>query len=387
MTMDFRVYAVIDLDRITDNIIAMKRQLPEHTGLMAVVKADGYGHGAVPISKMVEELVEYYGVATVEEAVALRHHGITKPILILGVAEEKDYETIIEQDICCTVFQLSRAKKLSETACRMGKTGKIHLAVDTGMNRIGMTSDEMGMKEALAISRLPGIQTEGIFTHFARADEADKQWADRQFGRFLAFVERLEEQGLSIPWKHCANSAGILDMKLPAMNLFRGGIAVYGLYPSDEVNHKEVVLKPALELKSQISYVKTVEAGQQISYGGKYITTKSTRVATVPVGYADGYPRALSGCGHVLIKGKKAAILGRICMDQMMVDVTEISEVKEGDCVTLIGRDGSQEITVEMLAAESGGFHYELLCGLSKRVPRVYVKAGKIAEIKDYFYD
>ncbi|MFR5602081.1 MAG: alanine racemase [Lachnospiraceae bacterium] len=381
-----RVYAKIHLDRIIDNIKVMKAGLREHTGVMAVVKADGYGHGAIPVAHAVEPYVEFYAAATVEEAVSLRKHGIEKPVLVLGVIQEQDYEKALAWDIRFCVFQLSRASHLAQTAIAMGKTAKVHLAVDTGMGRIGLLAeDPHAVEEAVDISRLTGLEVEGIFTHFARADEADKVWAERQLSLFLQFMDQLTHQGVSIPWRHCANSAAIIDMKQADLDLVRAGIAMYGLSPSDEVEAGHLALAPAMELKSCISYLKMVPAGAQISYGGIYTTTEPTRVATIPVGYADGYPRNLSGKGRVLIRGMEAKILGRICMDQFMVDVTHIPDAVEGDEVTLLGSDGDDAITVEEIAALSGGFHYELLCGISKRVPRVYVKEGTIVGTSDYF--
>jgi len=246
---------------------------------------------------------------------------------------------------------------LSEQAVRMGRKAKIHLAVDTGMNRIGMYPDEAGADLAAAIGALPGIEIEGLFTHFARADETDKESTGLQLERYLHFVELLRQRGLKIPVKHCSNSAGIIDLPQTHLDAVRAGISIYGLYPSDEVDRPQVPLKPVMSLKSFITYVKIIAPGSEVSYGGTFCAEKPMRVATVSAGYGDGYPRGLSNKGCVLVCGRRAPILGRICMDQFMVDVTEIPEAGIDTEVTLIGRDGDEEITVEELAALSGGFH------------------------------
>ncbi len=250
-----------------------------------------------------------------------------------------------------------------------------------------MSPDEQGADLAVEIAGLPGIQTEGLFTHFARADETDKKETKAQLSRYLHFVELLKERGVEIPVKHCSNSAGIIDLPCANLDLVRAGISIYGLYPSDEVEQETVPLKPVMGLKSFVTYVKTIEPGQAVSYGGTFVAETRMRIATIPVGYGDGYPRNLSGKGYVLIHGKRAAILGRVCMDQFMVDVTGISDVAADTEVTLIGTDGKEEIRVEDLSKLSGRFHYELVCDIGKRVPRVYSRYGKTVGTKDYFDD
>lgn len=380
-----RGYAQIDLDAVTDNMKAMAAAIGPHGFMMAMVKADAYGHGAVEIARATAPYVKGYGVASIEEALILRRHGVTKPILILGVTCEDRFRELIDHNIRPAIFQYKKAKALSETALSMGKRAKIHLAVDTGMSRIGLIPQEEAFQEALKISRLPGIEIEGIFTHFARADEKDKRWVREQYEIFVSFIRRLEEAGVKIPVCHCSNSAGIIDLKDMEMDGVRAGISVYGLYPSDEVDHSQIVLKPAMSWKSFVSYLKTVPAGTPVSYGGTYVTDRTTRIATVPIGYGDGYSRNLSGKGEILIHGKRAPILGRVCMDQFMADVTDVDGVQEGDVVTLLGRDQKEEITAEEMAEKCGGFHYELLCNIGKRMPRVYVQGGKAVAIKDYF--
>ena len=369
-----RVYATVNLDAIVKNLENMKKNIQEDTKIIAVLKADGYVHGAVPIAKHIEPLPYLWGiaVATVEEGMILRKNGITKPILILGYTFSDDYDTIIEQEMRPAVFTLKMARELSKAAVRLKKPAKIHIKIDTGMSRIGYRNLEQAVPEILEISALEGIEIEGIFTHFARADETDPAPAYQQMETFEQFIHALEEKGLSISVKHCSNSAGILRMKEANMNVVRAGIILCGLYPSDEVEKDLVPLEPAMELKSHIVYIKTLEPGVAVSYGGTYVTSRPTRVATIPVGYADGYCRGLSNKGFVLIHGKKAPILGRICMDQFMVDVTDIPEAQEADEVTLLGRDQKEQITMEELGNLSGRFNYEFACCISRRVPRIY---------------
>lgn len=382
-----RTYATVNLDALRSNLKAMQANLNEGTGIIGVVKADAYGHGAVPVARAMEDQVCAYAVATVEEAMQLRRHGMTKPILVLGVTHEIHNQEMIRYGIRPTIFTLDQAKKLSEAAVSLHKTATVHLALDTGMSRIGMMPTEESADLVKEISRLPSLQLEGLFTHFARADEVDKSSALTQLEQYHHFVEMLEARDIIIPVKHCANSAGIIDIKEAGLNAVRAGISMYGLYPSDEVDTSSVVLKPVLEWKSFITCVKQITKGTQVSYGGTFEAEKEMTIATIPVGYGDGYPRNLSNKGSVLIHGAHAGILGRICMDQMMVDVTDIPDVRLDDEVTLIGRDQEDEITVTQMAEAGGGFHYEILCDISKRVPRVYLKSGQIYGKKDYFND
>lgn len=367
-----RVTARVHLDAIRQNISNICRGIPQNTKVCAVVKADGYGHGATAIAQALDNTVDFFAVATVSEAVDLRAGAVKKPILILGYAWPEDYEELIEKDVRFTVFKEKDAKELSELGERMGKKALIHIKVDTGMNRIGFPVDDEAVETVRRIRTLPGVEVEGIFTHFARADEEDKTYAYEQLRLFQDFIRRVEKDADRIPIHHCANSAASMEMPEAFMDMVRLGIAMYGLYPSDEVSH-EIELTPALELKSQVVYVKDVEMGEGISYNHTRILTEDKKVATIPVGYGDGYPRLLSNCGYVLIRGKKAPILGRICMDQMMVDVTGIPGVEEGDEVTLIGRDGDACIQVEDLSELCGIFNYEFVCGLERRIPRIYM--------------
>lgn len=376
MNMHSRIQAEIDLDAMTYNLEHIKKNLKPGTKIIAVLKADGYGHGAVPLGRRIQQDPEVWGiaVATVEEGVELREAGITKPILILGYTYQEDYQKIVDMDFRPAVFKKSMAQELSKAAVRAGKTLKIHIKIDTGMTRIGYRNVETDVPEILEISRLAGIEVEGIFTHFARADETDTTPARIQYEKFQEFLHALEEEGLSIPMKHCSNSAGIIRMQEANLDAVRAGIILYGLYPSPEVEQEPVPLKPLMSLRSHIAYIKTVEPGVEISYGGIFTTTRKTRVATIPVGYADGYARGLSNKGSVLIRGKRAPILGRVCMDQFMVDVTDIPEARELDQVTLLGKDQEDCITMEELGNLSGRFNYEFACCISKRVPRVYLE-------------
>ena len=383
-----RVYATVNLDAVASNMRSMRDNLPASTLIMGSVKADGYGHGSVPVAKTIEPYVFGYAVATIDEGIILRRHGINKTILILGVTHESRYEDLLRYDIRTAMFQYEKAKKLSDLALKQGKKAVVHLALDTGMSRIGMKADREHAKEAAAIAALEGIEVEGLFTHFARADETDKSAYEEQYRRYKEFLGYLKELGVKIPIRHCSNSAGIVEsLESNHMDMVRAGIAIYGMYPSDEVDHNSVKLTPAMEIKSCITYIKEIEAGTAVSYGGTFVADHTMKVATIPVGYGDGYVRSLSGKGDVLIHGKRAAILGRICMDQFMVDVTDIPDVQDDDEVTLLGSDGAECITMEELAEKSGGFHYEMICDIGKRIPRVYLKDGKVVGTKDYFDD
>lgn len=370
-----RVWAEIDLDAVAENYQAMRDNICEETKMIAVVKTDGYGHGAVPVSKLLEPLDYIWGfaVATAEEAYELRKSGITKPILILGYTFAEDYERLTKEEIRPAVFKYDMAEQMSEAALAAGRKISIHLVLDTGMTRIGFADTEESVREILKIQALPGIEIEGMFTHFARADELDKSHAREQAWRYIRFSKRLEEAGVSIPLKHCSNSAAILEMPEVNMDLVRPGITGYGIYPSDEVSRERISLRAAMSLKSHVVFIKEVEAGVPVSYGGTYVTERTTRIATIPVGYGDGYPRSLSNKGWVLIRGKKAPILGRVCMDQFMVDVTEIPEAKELDEAVLMGESEGAFLGVDELGKLSGRFPYEFVCDIGKRVPRVYL--------------
>ncbi len=383
--MDFdNTYVNIDLDAIRENLEAVCRKAG--TKVMAIVKADAYGHGAIPVAKLLEETCAFFGVSSFQEALELRRAGLWKPILILGYTPVSAYPEAIRLGIRPAIFRWEDAVALSEAAQAVGKTAPFHFAVDTGMSRIGFQVCEEAADLCGKIANLPLLEAEGLFSHFATADCADLSRAKAQAQRFAAFDEMLRARGLKIPLRHLNNSAGVMNFG-GQYEMVRSGIVTYGLYPSDEVRKDLLPLKPALQWRSRVTHVKTLPAGREISYGGTFVTTKDTIVATIPVGYADGYRRSLSGSFHVLIRGRKAPILGRICMDQMMVDVTEIPDVIPGTRVTLVGTDGEETITMEEIAEKAGSFNYEFACGISRRVPRNYISGGETIRCVHYLLD
>ncbi len=377
-----RVYAKIDLDAIRNNLYAIKALLSPSARILAVIKADGYGHGAIPIAETLqdEDCLAGFAVATAEEALELRQNGIAKPILILGYVFPEHYPMLVAQQIRPAVFTLDMAVQLSQAASGQQRDIPVHIKIDTGMSRIGMPANAQSAQLIAQIAALPHLVTEGMFTHFARADEADKTSALSQLSQFQQMVRLTRQAGVRIPYVHCSNSAAIIDLPQANMDLVRAGIILYGLWPSQEVQKDRIRLQPALELVSHVAYVKRLEAGRSVSYGGTYTAAEPRIIATIPVGYADGYPRSLSNKGCVLIHGRRAPVLGRVCMDQFMVDVTHIPDVKTGDRVILAGRDGEQALTLEELGERSGRFNYEFACGLSKRIPRVFYKNGARCE-------
>lgn len=382
-----RVCARIDLDAIEYNMEMMHKNTREGVSMISVIKTDGYGHGAVQIARMLEpkDYIWGYAVATLDEAVVLRKRGIKKPILVLGCIFPDQWEAAITHEIRFTVYTKEMAEGISELAGKLGKDAYVHIKLDTGMSRLGFLIQEESAEIITEITRLPGLIMEGMFTHFAKADETDKTFTNKQYEGYLWMKKRLEENGVTFQYYHCCNSAGIIDVKEANLDLVRAGISTYGLYPSEEVEKENVPLKPALELVSHVAHVKWVDEGTPVSYGGTYITKRRTRIATIPVGYGDGYPRSLSNKGYVLIHGKEAPILGRVCMDQFMVDVTEIEDVAFGDVVTLVGENEGAHLPVEVLSDLSGRFNYEFVCDLGKRIPREFLRHGEVVEQMDYF--
>ena len=382
-----RVYAEINLDAVSHNIAQIEQRIGKDTKIMGVIKADGYGHGAVPIGKELERMESLWGyaVATAEEGEILRRNGLKKPILILGAVFPEKYGILAKNEIRPTVYSMKQAGELERFAEKWGCVLKVHLKIDTGLSRLGFQVTEEAAEELAQIAGMPHIIVEGIFTHFAMADARDKTMAKEQLRQFQKMKEMMSRRGISIPISHCANSAAMIDLPESGMSLVRAGISLYGMWPSGEVRKENLDLQPALSLKSRIVFLKELEPGRTISYGATYETKKRQRIATIPVGYADGYPRSLSNRGYVLIHGKPAPVCGRICMDQFMVDVTDIPEAEEGDEVTLVGKDGAREISMEEIGDLSGRFNYEFACDLGKRIPRVYRKEGKITETRDYF--
>ena len=371
----YRVYAEINLDAIVKNVDNLMALTKENTGALAVVKADGYGHGDVAVAKAVAQKVTGYAV----------ENGVKKPILVLGYVDPYEFDILVSYEITATVFDVETAQLLADAARVQKKQAHCHIKVDTGMRRIGLEPDENGIAIVKQITALKELSADGIFTHFAASDETDKTSAEHQFKLFTDFTGRLEKEGIHFTYRHCANSAAVIDMPQVDLDMVRLGIAMYGMYPSDEVKKEKVELFPALDLKSHITMVKEIPAGEKVSYGGTFTTTRTTKLATVSVGYGDGYPRALSSKGYVLVRGQKAPIVGRVCMDQMMVDVTDIENVTRADIVTLIGKDGDAEITVEEIAALAGTFNYEFVCDLGKRIPRSYYLNGEYIGTHDCF--
>lgn len=369
-----RVVAEIDLAAIRANLSAIHARLGDRTPVMAIIKADAYGHGAVRVAHAIDDLVAAYGVAVAEEALELREAGIRKPILILGYVEPCRYRELVRNHISPAIFSYEAAAALSEAAVLERQEATLHLAVDTGMTRIGFHPTDESIAVIRRIAALPGLYIEGMFTHFACADMADKTSARRQHDLFVDFCGRVSHAGICIPIYHCSNSAGIMEFDDAHMDMVRAGIILYGLYPSDEVDQSVLKLEPALSLRARITHVQHVPAGTGISYGSTFVTARDSVIATVPVGYADGWPRALSNKGRVLVHGQFAPIVGRVCMDQFMIDVTDIPGVRPGDTATLIGKDGANEIPIEEPAALAGSFQYELPCVLSKRIPRRYLE-------------
>ena len=374
-----RGVAYVDLDAIISNMDSMHSMLKKDTRMYAVIKTNGYGHGSLPVAKALESVsyVKGYAVATAEEALELRADGIRKDILILSYTFPYSYEKLIAEDVRITVFRKDTLVRLSAAASSVGKNAIVHIAVDTGMGRIGVSPDKNGLdfvKEALDA---PNIIVEGIFTHLARADEADKTSALDQLSKFKGFLDDISKQvGAVIPISHISNSAAILELPETYLDAVRAGITMYGLAPSDEVDMSRITLKPAMSLFSHITFVKKVYPGQSISYGGIFTADREMTVATVPLGYGDGYPRTLTGKGEVLVRGKRCPILGRICMDQFMIDVSCFEDIKEGETVTLLGYDGDEHISAEELGEKSGRFNYELVCLIGTRIPRVYTLHG-----------
>lgn len=383
--MDFdNTLVKIDLDAISQNFDAIRAKAG--VAVMAVIKADAYGHGAIPVARLLQDKCAFFGVSSMLEAMELRQAGLQTPILILGHTPASAFPTAITQGIRPAVFSYESALALSEAALRLGKTAPFHFAVDTGMSRIGFQVSQASADLCAKIASLPGLQCEGLFSHFATADSADLRRSHAQAALFDSFDSMLKARGVNVPLRHLNNSAGLMNFD-NHYEMVRAGIVTYGMYPSGEVCPALLALKPALQWVSHVTHVKTLPPGREISYGGTYVTTRDTVVATIPVGYADGYRRSLSGKFHVLIGGCKAPILGRICMDQLMVDVTGIPGVAEGSPVTLVGRDGSEEITMEQIAEAAGSFNYEFVCGISRRVPRIYLKNGRTVHSVHYLLD
>ena len=369
-----RCHVDVSLGNIRHNIMEARKRIPKKTKLLAVLKANAYGHGVQAVAECLKDLADYYAVATVDEALEMRHNHIELPILVLGYASPSEYPRMIRNRITATIYRVEDGRKLSAAAQAAGMQACVHIAVDTGMTRIGFHPDDAGADAAAEVAGLPGIELEGMFTHFSCADQQDQSYTMEQIGKYEHMLQLLEERNVRIPLRHVCNSAGIMELDDHHYEMVRAGIITYGIYPSEDVRKERLDLRPALSWYAHVIHVQDVPAGVGVSYGATYVTSRPvTRIATVSAGYADGYPRALSSRGTVLIRGRRAPIIGRVCMDQMMVDVSEIPGVEVEDTVTLIGRDGEEVISVEEVADPAGRFNYEMLCDISPRVTRRYL--------------
>lgn len=383
--MYFRTQARIDLDAVEYNCSNVRAKLPDDCKLLGVIKADAYGHGAVELAHLLDEKCDFFGVACIEEAVELKKAGVKAPVLILGYVDSNVYDLVVKYNVRIPIFSMESAVALSNEAVRQGKTVPFHFCIDTGMSRIGFQVNEQSADMCKEITLLPNIEAEGLFSHFATADEADLTKAKAQREKYKAFVKMLEDRGVNIPVKHLNNSAGIMNFD-EYFDMCRMGIILYGLYPSEEVDKSLLDIKPVMSWLTHITHIKTLEPGREISYGGTYKTTEPRVIATIPVGYADGYPRCLSNKGRVIINGQYANIVGRVCMDQFMVDVTDVKGVDLNSTVTLVGSDGDACLSMEEVSNSAHSFNYELPCRVARRVPRVYYKNGEIVKVVNYLY-
>ncbi|MBS4959668.1 MAG: alanine racemase [Clostridiales bacterium] len=373
-----RAVAEIDLDAVEENIQAIQALIGPQAKVMGVIKADAYGHGALEVAKVLEENgVERFAVALPDEGIELRKGGIEAPILSLGYAPIQKAQDMIQYDIAQTIFSVQSAEVLSQAAQSIGKKAKVHIKIDTGMGRIGFLPGPQAVEEIVKISTLPFLELEGIFTHFAAADELEKDFTYQQKEKFESMVEALKKRGVCFPVVHAANSAGLMDFDCLKFDCVRAGIILYGLYPSDEVKKDRLQLKPVMSVRSVVSFVKEVPAGTPISYGRTFVTKRKSMIATVPIGYADGYVRGMQQGGRMIVRGCYAPIVGRVCMDQCMIDVTDIPQVKIGDLVTVIGKDGEAEVTCDEVAEVLNTINYEIVCMIGRRVPRKYYRHGK----------
>lgn len=383
----YRIEADIDLTAIRKNILTMKEFVKRDKKILAVVKANAYGHDVIAVANELYDIVDYFGVACIDEAIELRKKGIDKPILILGLTDNSEFPYLLKYDITQTISSVKDAVALSKVAKQLDKIAKVHIKIDTGMNRIGFSCNQETIKDIIFIKKLDHLHAEGIFTHYYKADEYDKGEAHHQLAEFTKIITRLEQEKVYFDLRHISNSAGIMEMPNDQYDMVRSGISTYGLYPSEEMDKDACILHPTMQLKSHITYLKTVKAGECIGYGGTYTVQQDAIIATVGVGYADGYPRALSNQGRMIVRGQYAPIVGRVCMDQTMIDVTHIKEVQVGDEVLLVGKQGENEISVEEVAELAGSFNYEFVCNVNRRVPRVFYKDGTVIGDRNYLFD
>lgn len=375
---NLRTWAEINLSNVKNNFNSIKNRVG-NTKIMSVVKADAYGHGSVEVSKALEEAgSDYFAVACIDEAIKLRSNGISKPILVLSYIQDDRILNALQNDITFTVYTYEYAKKISDLSAINGFTGKIHIKIDTGMGRIGFLygysdkDDTDTLESIINISRLPCLDVEGIFTHFSSSDEENTDKTYLQFGRFTDIINKLSDNGVCFKLKHCCNSAAIIRFPEMYLDMVRPGIILYGCYPSEICDNGSVEISPAMSLKTSVINMKTVDEGFGISYGEIYFTEGRTKIATIPIGYADGFSRLNSNRLSVGVNGQKAKIIGRICMDQCMIDVTDVNNISVGDYVTVFGSDNDLKLPVENLSDICGTINYEILCNIGKRVPRVY---------------
>lgn len=385
MFKNFRpTWMEVDLDKLAYNVKSIRKK-SNSKELIGVVKADAYGHGALDVVQtLLENGIDRLAVAVLSEGIQLRKNGIDKHIMILGLTPDTLNEELIKYDIEPAVSSYEYAFKLSNDAKRMNKTVKIHIALDTGMGRIGFLPNEDGVNEVCKISKLPNIEIEGLFSHFCTADELNKEYSNMQFEKYNWFYDALMERQVKVNMKDIANSAAIMELPKTHFDASRPGIILYGYYPSTEVDKNELDIKPIMTWKANVMHVKKLGKGEYISYGRKFRTERESLIATLPVGYADGYTRMMSGKAKVIINGKFAPVVGNICMDQCMVDVTDAGDVKAGDEVILMGRSGNLKFDADDIAPILGTINYEILCMVSKRVPRVYIKDGKVVKVRNY---
>ncbi len=378
-----RAWAEVDLDAIVHNVKEIKKHLNPGVKLLGIVKADAYGHGVGEVARTIlDNGVTNLAVAFCDEAVELRQMGFDAPILILGNSFEENIEKIVEYDIASAVSSVDFARKVSSEAARQNKIAKLHIKIDTGMSRAGFVSNsEDTMRDAvqkiIEISRLQNVEIEGMFTHFASSDEEDESYTVMQYERFMTLDERLKERGINIPIKHACNSAALVKFPHMQLDMVRAGIIIYGLYPSRNFDKSLIDLVPAMSFKARVAQVKNVEKGSCVSYGRTYQCEKDSKIATISVGYADGYSRLLSDKAEVLVDGRRVKQIGRICMDQCMIDASEVNNINVGDDVTLFGNDG---ISADDVAELMGTINYEVICNIGRRVPRIYIKNGRIVE-------
>lgn len=378
-------WAEINLDNLADNMREIRRLAKDSAQVTAVIKADGYGHGAKYIAQtLLENGADRFAVSGLDEALELRKSGIKEPILILGYTQPERAKAIVGNDIEQAVYSYELARSLSMEAQRQNKTAKVHIKLDTGMGRIGFKADETAAAQIKEIYNLPNLIIEGMFTHFAIADEKDKSYTNEQFDKFIRVADQLEKEGIFIRLKHCGNSAAIIDLPQMHLDMVRAGIILYGLAPSKDVELDGINLKQVMSLKARITHVKEIDAGESVSYGRKFIASQKTKIASLPLGYADGYTRMLTGKAQALVNGIRVPVIGRICMDQCMIDVTGIEDAKVGDEVVLFGKQKNSFISIDEIAEKLGTINYEIVCMIGKRIPRVYVKDGKIVNIVNH---